>query len=97
MPFALILFFDPESDGKIRQIWKRLEGVGVPNRYELLKGRPHLAVAVWEELEQDQALELLPEFARACRPFDLSFNTLGLHSVGDIYLLPDLTAPLLTL
>ncbi len=97
MSYAVIVFFDPETDAFVRRLWKGLEQVGVPNRYEIIKGRPHISLGVWDDLNEAEAIRRLPDFARRARPFAVSLAAAALLPDGDVYLIPDVTPELLHL
>jgi 2'-5' RNA ligase len=61
MVAALELYFDPTADRRVRALWDALEAAGVPSLREHThrKHRPHVSLAVADELDADKVRDAL--------------------------------------
>lgn len=59
MAFAVSLLFDPETSDAISGRWKRLADAGLSNSMLDLGYRPHVTLAVYDELAADAAIAAL--------------------------------------
>lgn len=78
MAHALELFFDPDADSAVRDLWRRLDDAGVPSlagRGEQ-RHRPHVTLAVAGSIPQAARRSVSAEVAR------LSIPSLWLYTLG---------------
>ena len=98
MPHAIELFFDDDSDRRIRGLWEQLAGLGAS--YMKSSGaRPHLTLAVCESLDLPAACRLLDGFGENFASFPLQFAATGFFP-GEkpvMFLAPKVTPELLKL
>ena len=96
MALAVCWLFDRRSDRLFRNLWARLEDLGVPTLQSHTHGRhvPHLSLAVLREWRPDavaKAVEALPDGG----PVSLYFDALGTFRRGRAWLVPAVTADVL--
>jgi len=97
MALAVCWLFDRRSDRLLRNLWIRLEELGVPTLLSHTHGRhvPHLSLAVLREWRLDavtKAVEALPDGGSV----SLYFDALGTFRRGRAWLVPAVTADVLT-
>jgi len=90
---AVCLLFDARSDLLMRELWSRLEDLGVPTLATHTHGRhyPHLSYAVlrsWDLERVQEALAALP----AAEPFMMSFHGTLAFPRGRVALAPAIPA-----
>lgn len=95
MAYAVELFFDSAGDSRVREIWRELAGSGIPSLHGS-ESRPHVSLAVSDDLDLEAARRLLDEFARENAAFPLSFSSIGRFPGAEpvIFLAPKLSAVL---
>lgn len=96
MALAVCLLFDGRSERILRNLWDRLEELGVPTLRSHTHGRhvPHVSFAVlreWQHDEVKKAVDALPEGG----PISLYFDALGTFRRGRAWLVPAVTADVL--
>ena len=97
MACDICLFFDSETENTIRRAWSILRTRGLSSPLLRSGGKPHLTLALWEQLEPDIILDDLRSFARTHRPFQVTFSsiaTFGPES-GTVFLGPVFTRELI--
>lgn len=83
MPFALQLYFDERTETLIRAIWEKMAETGVSQRMARRAGRPHVALAVFDDVDPGELAYLLRGLARDQAPFELRFESLGTYCSAD--------------
>jgi 2'-5' RNA ligase len=97
MACDICLFLDTETENIIRRAWSILRTRGLSSPLLRSGGKPHLTLAIWEDLEPDMVLEDLEDFALTHREFPVTFSsiaTFGPES-GTVFLGPVFTPPLI--
>jgi hypothetical protein len=59
MGYSIELYFDPRFEEKIRRLWNDLAESGVPSILHQIGSRPHLSLAVLENIPEVQVSNLL--------------------------------------
>jgi 2'-5' RNA ligase len=97
MPHSISLWFDEGSESRIRNIWADIAASGVPSKYHHGPYRPHITLAVYNDLEVKDFSEALRDYSSNRPTFNLSFESLGAFpgSIGALYLPPKPTLRLL--
>lgn len=94
MPFAVEFFFDQVHADRIQDVWSQMSdhGFGVE-----MTGRPHVTLAIWDEINLGVAQDWLREFAMELQPFPIRFASVGLFARPQsvIFLTPVVTGNLL--
>ena len=96
MPFAIHVFFDSATERSIRTTWKELADKRISSLYGAAN-RPHLLLAVYDELDIVECTRRLRMFAEMSSPFALAFSSLGILPVEKafMFLVPTVTQKLL--
>jgi 2'-5' RNA ligase len=77
MPYSIGLYFDPETDRTVREIWRRLAEDGLADYYPVSGNRPHITLVLFEDTDVDRAESVLREVAESQPVFPLSFQQVG--------------------
>lgn len=95
MPYAIAALFDAHSQAGIQALRARLAEVTGANA--LPEGRPHLTLAVVEELDAEALRPALLAFCQSMPPLPLHLAAVGAFPTaeGIVYLAPVVTQPLL--
>jgi 2'-5' RNA ligase len=98
MPCAIEMYFDPETDLRIRALWKQLASLGTSSMHDS-GARPHVSLAVCESADLPATRQLLDRFAGETSPFPISFSSLGVFPAAEsvAFLAPKVTSELLAL
>ncbi len=96
MALAMCWLFDRRSERILRNLWDRLEDLGVPTLRSHTHGRhvPHVSFAVlrdWQHDEVMKAVDALPDGG----PVSLYFDALGTFRRGRAWLVPAVSADVL--
>lgn len=96
MAFAINLYFDQAAEDIIRGIWRQLAPLEKSKCLTCFNSRPHITLAIYENLDLTQAQERIARFCADFTPFQLKFFQLGIfpHHKGTIFLTPNLTEDL---
>lgn len=99
MTYAVNLYFNKEADKDITDIWKSLETLGEGKCQTCSNSRPHVTLAIYDELNLEVAKERLHVLIRGVKSFKLKFHHLGIfpHNKGAIFLIPNLADELFQL
>ena len=97
MPTAILLYFDPLSEQRIRGLWQQLARDGVSNDLPASGIRPHLTLAVFDKLDCLPCEKVLARFAQRTRHLDLSAAHFGVFYQPEVtlFLAPTPTGSLL--
>jgi len=98
MPYVIEMYFDAETDFRIRTIWEKFASIGVSFMHDS-GGRPHVSLAVCEVVDIPAACQLLDRFAGATSHFSIAFSSLGMFPGAEsvLFLAPKVTSELLAL
>jgi len=97
MACDICLFLDSETESTIRRFWSILRTRGYSSPLLRSGGKPHLTLAIWENLEPDLILDDIARFAKTHRVFPVTFSsiaTFGAES-GTVFLGPVFTPSLI--
>lgn len=97
MACDICLFLDGETESVIRRAWSVLRTRGFSSPLLRSGGKPHLSLAIWEDLDPDLVLDDLKDFAKTHRAFPLTFSSVATFGPGSgtVFLGPVFTPPLL--
>ncbi|AGA70872.1 2'-5' RNA ligase [Desulfitobacterium dichloroeliminans LMG P-21439] len=92
MSYAINLYFNEEAEKSIINIWETLSLLGIGKCMSCLNGRPHITLAIFDELDLAQAREQLMHLAETVPVFSLKLLQVGMfpHNKGAIFLAPNL-------
>jgi hypothetical protein len=97
MPYAVHLFFDDHTDRTIRVIWQEMTDSGVAPYLGNSGNRPHISLALCDELDPGDCERRLKDFAARFKPMPVSFQTIGIFPNTTVFTGPVVTQELLTL
>ena len=84
MAYAVEMYFDILTDSTVRGMWQSIAASGVPSAMLLGGYRPHVTLAVYDELKDDgwfaSTLEVL---AGVAPPIHLTFNSFGVFPTAE--------------
>jgi 2'-5' RNA ligase len=96
VPYAIELYPDPKTEGVVRATWQQLAAAGIDDGQLVNDFRPHVSVAVCDDVDFDALHEAMVGFAEETEPFPLTLSSFGLFpSTGVLFLLPVPTPTLL--
>src|SRR5690554_2035703 len=92
MNIALNLYFNQEAEREIFGIWERLASLKAGKCMSCSNGRPHITLAIYENVNVDILKEKIKVLARKIHKFNLNFLQIGIfpHNKGAIFLAPNL-------
>jgi len=90
MPFAITLLFDTEAEQRIKAIWKKFASDDLDNHTGISNIRPHISLAIFNELDIADAKRKLKRFARSRKPFSMALASIGTFPAnpGILFLAP---------
>jgi len=98
MGYAIEMFFDGESEARIRSLW---DAVPKPGASSMARGeaRPHISLAVADSVDVPATHLLLDDFAHTVTAFPITLDSLGffLSKERCAFLAPKVTPELLVL
>ena len=97
MPYAVVLYFNKQSEKFIRDIWSRLSNNGIPSEIHHVGIRPHITLAIYDELTCQPCDSELSRFAPQTAHLRLNFTHLGFFTQPEkvLFLAPTPTSELL--
>ena len=97
MGYAVQLYFDAKLEASLTRTRSALTAAGVTPTLERLGDRPHVSLAVLEDVPVQPCIAAIEGFAETHRPFPASFAAFGAFPTaqGVVYLTPTPTVALL--
>ncbi len=97
MACDICLFLDSSTENEIRRAWSILRTRGYSSPLLRSGGKPHLTLAIWEDLDPNLVLDDLRDFAKTHRSFPVTFSTIATFGPesGTVFLGPVFTPPLI--
>jgi hypothetical protein len=98
MPFALELFFEPDLDRAVRQVWEQVsKEAGVPNKMADTGNRPHISLAVFNDCNIEAVIDSLKGIVTEPRDIEIDLNSIGTFASqeGVLFLAPVVTGALI--
>jgi 2'-5' RNA ligase len=80
MPFAVHLFFDANTEAAIKSVWKKLAETEIAPYLYRSANRPHLTLAIYQQLDLSACEQQLESFAAHRNPLPVTFQHLGIFS-----------------
>jgi len=99
MGFAVEAYYDPTTDERVRGLWEALARAGISDSMFAIGARPHISLAVFDDLDPDTLREEVAAFARNTPPLAVTLAAVGIFpgEEGVVYLAPVVTMELLEL
>ncbi|AFM02441.1 2'-5' RNA ligase [Desulfitobacterium dehalogenans ATCC 51507] len=93
MSYAINLYFNEEAEQSIMRIWESLALLNIGKCMSCTNGRPHITLAIYNDLDLTKAKEMINALAQAVHSFKLAFLQIGIFPLhkGTIFLTPNLT------
>ena len=63
MMYAIEMYFDKETEEKIMRLAQKIADAGLSTKYLEWKTRPHVTLAVYNDIDVDRCAQLLEKFA----------------------------------
>src|SRR4051812_24333924 len=97
MGFAVELYFDPATERILRDLRSALTAAGVRPVLDEIGDRPHISLAVFSQIDPDQLLPGLENFARDLDPMPLTLSAVGSFPTAEavLFLAPAITQELM--
>jgi 2'-5' RNA ligase len=97
MGYAVQLYFDAGLEASLTRVRSALAAAGVTPTLERLGDRPHVSLAVLEDMPVQRCVATVEKFAETQRPFPATFAAFGAFPTtqGVVYLTPTPAAALL--
>ena len=99
MTYAVNLYLNQEAENHITHIWHQLSALEKGKCLTCCNSRPHITLAIYEEVDLEEIQKRLKTFAQNIHSFHLQFLQIGIfpHPKGTIFLTPNLTDELFKL
>ncbi len=90
MGYSIELYFEKRFDDKIRLLWNKLKELGLPSVFKDINSKPHLSLAVLENIDENNVSEAFDTFIKNYTSFELDFNEISLFEglENAVYLAP---------
>ncbi len=70
MGYSIELYFEKRFDEKILLLWNRLKELGLPSVFKDINSKPHLSLAVLENIDEKKILEVFDTFIKSYTSFE---------------------------
>lgn len=84
MPYAVVLYFDTPFQEAIHQIWDRLDNSGVKFKTDQRRFRPHITLAIFDEIDCDDYKSKIEKIAFSSNVTHLHLDHIGIFNKPDI-------------
>ena len=92
MTYAIEMFFDNETEDKIMSLAKKIADAGLSTKYLEWKTRPHVTLAIFNDVDEDKCRKLLERFAKTHNAFPAFLDSIGMfNDTKTIFLSPTMT------
>lgn len=97
MGYAVLLYFDDQTEQSIRNLRHALTEQGVPSLLDKVGDRPHISLAGFSNVDRDILISLVQEYAKDIEPFQIDLNAIGTFPIKEnvLFLYPVPTLQLL--
>jgi 2'-5' RNA ligase len=97
MDYAVVLYFDPQSERQIKRMMHYLTDEGVNDIYVNYGMRPHLTIAEFDTEDFSIVQSTIEQFSQEQPPFHIRFSSLGVFpgEHGVLFLAPNVDETLL--
>lgn len=99
MSFSIELHFDEKSNLIIRNMWKKLREKGISGYMDQYGGFPHIALAVFDDIDILEVEKLIEKIAENESMFNIKMSSLGIFPSNEsvLFLSPAISATLINL
>jgi len=89
MKYAIELYFDKETEEKILKLAKGIARAGISEKYLEWKTRPHITIAIFNDIDIEKCDKLLKEIAKDTKSFSALLSSIGVfNNTRTVYLAP---------
>lgn len=93
MQYAIELFFDEKTEKEIKTLAEKVAENGISTQYLDWKTSPHVALACFNDVDEERCKELLNEFASEQNAIDVTLASVGMFTdTKVIFLSPVMTS-----
>ncbi len=78
MPFAVVVYFDPRTEGIIHDAWKTLADQNIDPYLFRSDNRPHVKLEMYESFDAEKSRERLRQYAGSNRKTEIQFKLIGI-------------------
>lgn len=79
MGYAIVGYFDRETDEKIKELWHTLAINGVDDYLYYSENNPHIKFAMYEDFEEVQGIEVIKKIAQKTIQIDVIFKSYSFY------------------
>jgi 2'-5' RNA ligase len=99
MGYAVEMYLDPAAEERVRSVWNELKSAGLDSTMLDIGARPHLSLAVFDDVETPSLCALVEDFAASVVGFSSMFAAVGTFpgDEGVVFLAPAVSSELLAL
>ena len=90
MAYAVVFYFEKHSEFPIKEIWKKMESIGLsPNKYKG-KIRPHMTLAIYESINCSECENEIKRIGKESNMLTVQANHFGIfpHQPAVIFISP---------
>ena len=80
MMYAIEMYFDKVTEEKIMRLAQKIADAGLSTKYLEWKTRPHVTLAVYNDIDVDRCAQLLEKFANDHKTFPALFDAVGMFN-----------------
>ena len=92
MTYAIEMYFDKETEEKIMRLAHKIADAGLSTKYLEWKTKPHVTLAVYNDIDADRCAQLLERFAKERKAFPAIFDSVGMfNDTKTVFLSPTIT------
>lgn len=99
MAYSVELYFDPETEKRIKRLWDVLSERGIPALDSSIYSRPHISLAVFRDVEPALLTDVLVDIARNTLPLEVGLAAVASFpgAEGVLFLVPTVSKELIEL
>lgn len=89
MRYAIEMYFDTETEAKIMRLVHKVAENNLSTKFLEWKTRPHVTLAIFNDVDEDRCAKLLEKFAREHQAFPAFLDSVGMfNDTKTIFLSP---------
>jgi hypothetical protein len=85
MPYAIVTYFDPPTERAVRAIWDDLAAQGISRDVPAAQIRPHITLAVYDDLDCLPCEEHLSAFQPALQKLKIRVDHVGVFLIRALF------------
>lgn len=80
MRYAIEMYFDTETETKIIDLAQKIAKNKLSTKFLEWKTRPHVTLAIFNDVDEDRCTELLEKFAREHKAYPAFLDSVGMFT-----------------